>query len=177
MTIPLVVLAVLSVVGGLIGLPALIGAPHGLNSFLSSIYPPAAHEAHHLSHSTEWMLIGITLALLALSILTARYVYLQKHTVPPGDDVKLPLLKRILYRKWYVDEIYEAIIVRPVTAISNFFFGIVESKYVDGLSTWLGNSAIKLGKLVREPQSGSISLYIILMTVGVGIIFLIKLAS
>jgi NADH-quinone oxidoreductase subunit L len=176
MTVPLIVLAALSIIGGFIGLPELIGAPHALNDFLASIYPNLGHEAHHLDHSTEWMLIGITIVLLLVAIGTARYFYVTRSVVPEPEEAKLPLLKRILYRKWYVDEIYDALIVRPVTALCNFFFGILESKYVDGLSVWLGNSAIKLGRVVRQPQTGSISFYIVLMVVGVALIFLIQLA-
>lgn len=185
MTVPLIILAVLSVIGGFIGLPELIGAPHALNDFLSPLYASdvalslsegasIAHAAH-LSHSTEWMLIGITIVLLLMAIGTARYFYITRGAVPEPETAQLPLLKRILYRKWYVDEIYEAIIVRPVTNLCNFFFGILESKYIDGLSVWLGDKAIQLGRVVRQPQSGSISFYIVLMVIGVGVIFLIQL--
>jgi NADH-quinone oxidoreductase subunit L len=116
MTIPLIVLAILSVVGGWIGIPeVLMKGAHSLEHFLDPIfaastnYKNAHDEIHHPSHSTEYLLMAITVigAAAAIFVATARYRRNPELGEPRGFGA-------VLANKWYVDEIYNTIIVRPM---------------------------------------------------------------
>jgi NADH-quinone oxidoreductase subunit L len=111
MTIPLLVLAALSVVGGFIGVPEVFKADsHWLEHFLSPIFAQSAAltESHHLSHSTEYTMIGTSTALILVTIIFAWKKF--SNYVPNEDENEG--FNKLLANKWYVDELYNSIIVK-----------------------------------------------------------------
>ncbi|MDZ4844099.1 MAG: NADH-quinone oxidoreductase subunit L [Chitinophagales bacterium] len=169
-TFPLIVLAILSAIGGAFGLPALLHAPHKLNEFLAPIFEGREQihaalniEHHHLSHSTEWMLIGITVTAVALVIFAASRMFAnyQKEGEPTS------FFKKLIYNKYYVDELYDAIIVKPLMKISDLFYEVIESVFVDGFSKLTAATAMASGKTFRLIQTGSVGTYLFIMVVGV----------
>ncbi|HEY0433667.1 MAG TPA: NADH-quinone oxidoreductase subunit L, partial [Chitinophagaceae bacterium] len=106
MTIVLIVLAVLSVIGGFIGIPAVISeGGDKLSSFLAPVIPVRTEGA--VSTGTEWSLMGLSTVLVIIAIIAA-WLRFRKYEFKPSRG-----FGRVLENKWYVDEIYDAVIVRP----------------------------------------------------------------
>lgn len=158
-TIPLVILAVLSIIGGYVGLPAVISEHHTLGSFLSAAVTNA--EIHHLEHSTEWMLMGISIAV-AVIFSIAGYVT----NVKPSFKTNTGLAK-VLENKWYVDELYDAIIVRPLQALAGVLDRFAERMGIDGLVNGVGRSVRWGSDRVRMLQNGQVGFYIFVMVIGI----------
>lgn len=160
MTIPLVVLAVLSVIGGFVGIPELfMKNAHRLNQFLSGVVAPHS-EAHHISHATEWLLMGALLACVAVAIFMANKMYNGK------VEVESKGLAKVIENKWYVDELYQVIIVSPLIGLGNIFKKYVEKSGIVQAVSETGNLSYYLAKNIRTVQTGNIGMYILLMIIG-----------
>jgi len=128
MTFPLIVLAILSVIGGFMGLPAVFGTNHLFADYLSNVVSASKAflpESHHLSHAVEYMLMGIALTGAIAMILFARSKYISKKQLPENDET-LTGLNKIIANKFYVDEIYDTVIVKPITVLSDLFLVLVD---------------------------------------------------
>lgn len=163
MTMPLVILAIFSVVGGYIGLPPVINEHHALTTFLSTSVTNAG--AHELSHSTEWMLLGIS-TIVAVVFSFAGFAANRK----PVFAVNTGLAK-VLENKWYIDELYDAIVVRPLLALSSVFDRFVEKLGIDGLVNGVGKTVRWGGDRVRLLQTGQVGFYIFVMVIGITVLF------
>ncbi|MBA5629262.1 NADH-quinone oxidoreductase subunit L [Moheibacter lacus] len=161
MTIPLIILAVLSIVGGWVGIPELfMKNAHRLNEFLSGVVIPHG-EPHHISHATEWMLIGALLSCVAVAILLANKWYNGK------VDKEATGLAKVLENKWYIDEIYQAAIVSPLIGLGNFFKKYVEKSGIVRLVDGTGDLSYVISKNIKTVQTGNIGMYILLMVIGI----------
>jgi NADH-quinone oxidoreductase subunit L len=179
MTIPLIVLAILSAVGGMIGVPAVMGGHHELNAYLTPVFE-ASHKLlgeHELSHSTEWLLMGLSVggALIAMGYAYVKYV--KNASVPVEDTEERPLLTNLSYNKFYVDELYDAIIRKPLDALSVFFYKVVDRLGIDGFVNGLGKGSIEASKGLRLLQAGNVGFYIFMMVAGIIAILLYSLTS
>lgn len=158
-TIPLVILAILAAVGGLISLPG----NSWLNHFMAPLFKKA-HEAHHLD-GTAYALMGVATvgALIGIGIAYAKYI--KKSEVPaPDEDIKG--IASVLYNKYYVDEVYDALFVNPLKRLSHFFrnyFEVVFSEVVFGF----GKIASAMGNQGKAVQNGSVGFYLLAFVVGV----------
>jgi NADH-quinone oxidoreductase subunit L len=166
MTIPLIILAVLSAVGGAMGVPEILGGHHWLGQHLSSII--GAQEALHLSHTTEWILMGssVTIALLALLIAVGKYS-------KQADGEPQTALGKFLYNKWMVDELYEKTIVQPLNGFAGFLKEVVEKNVIDGLVNGTGKLVQYGARQTRLMQSGLVGYYILFMVLSIVLLFLI----
>src|SRR5690606_302 len=101
MTVPLIVLAVLSAVGGFLGIPAILGGGHALNAFLAPVLAASSQigEPHHLSHATEYILIGLVVVLTLVVIFIAYNLYVRKERVPTPEGTTLGTFHRVVYNK------------------------------------------------------------------------------
>ena len=153
MTIPLIILAVLSAVGGAMGVPEILGGHHWLGQHLSSII--GAEHALHLSHTTEWILMGssVTIALLALLIAISKYS-------KQADGEPQTALGKFLYNKWLVDELYEKAIVQPLNRFAGFLKEVIEKNVIDGFVNGTGNIVQYGARQTRLIQSGQVGYYI-----------------
>ncbi len=165
-TVPLIVLACLSVAGGFINVPEALGGHHAFQSFLGNIVHVGEHS---LSHSTEYMLMGVVIVLTIVLILLAYVTYVGKKSVPE-DPSQLSGLSRILSNKYYIDELYDTIVVKPIYAISKFFYNIVELLGIDNLVNGLGKSVVYGSRGLRFLQDGSIGYYLFVMVIGIIVI-------
>ncbi|WP_294822856.1 NADH-quinone oxidoreductase subunit L [uncultured Flavobacterium sp.] len=169
-TIPLIVLAILALVGGAISLPG----NSWLNHYLAPVMAKPAH--HHELDGTTYMLMGIAVAGALAGIGIAYYKYIKNSAVPAKDGEQAGIVK-VLYNKYYVDEIYMAIIVRPIYAIGTFFKNITEAA-ISGFISGLGWFANMLGTEGKTIQNGSIGFYLFVFVAGIcsiiGYIFLAK---
>jgi len=164
MTIPLIVLAILSAIGGIIGIPESLGGHHWLSQWLS---PVILHHADAADHNTEYMLMGITIVGVLVSIFLAYSKYVSKSHVPVPDEAQRPALSNLSYNKFYIDELYDAVIRKPLDAFSTFFYKVLDTKVIDGIINGLGGSTNKARKSLRLVQSGNVGFYILMMVVGI----------
>ena len=167
MTLPLITLAVLSVIGGYIGVPEVLGGHHELAQFLSPVVP---HESFHLSHSTEYILMALSTLLVIASILFAWFKF--KNYQGKGQAKGFG---KILQNKWYVDELYNAVVVKPLMALSVFLDGIAEKKGIDGTVNGVGKLVNYASRQARLLQSGQVGAYVLLMVLGMILLFVIQL--
>jgi len=166
MTIPLIILAVLSAVGGAMGVPEILGGHHWLGHHLSSII--GAEQVLHLSHTTEWILMGssVTIAVLALLIAVAKYS-------KQADGEPQTALGKFLCNKWLVDEFYEKAIVQPLNRFAGFLKEVVEKNVIDGFVNGTGKIVQYGARQTRLIQSGQVGYYILFMVLSIVLLFLI----
>jgi NADH-quinone oxidoreductase subunit L len=168
MTIPLVVLAVLSVVGGFIGLPHAVGESmhmhwHWLDHYLEGT---VVMPAMHMDLNTELMLM-LTATLIAVGgIYYAWLIYAKRGEQALEDKQITSASHKLLLNKYWFDELYNAIIRKPVDAISAALNKVVEPKIVDGLVETTAASPDAAGSKLRLLQSGSLFFYILIFITG-----------
>ncbi|SHN17465.1 NADH-quinone oxidoreductase subunit L [Mucilaginibacter sp. OK098] len=169
MTIPLVILAILSIVGGFIGVPEALGGHHWLEHFLAPVFEKstALLVVPELSKSTEITLMCISVGGALLAILYAYVKYIKNAHVPVKDTEERPALVDISYHKFYIDELYDAVIRKPLDALSVFFYKVVDRLGIDGFVNGLGKGSIEASKGLRLLQTGNVGFYIFMMVVGI----------
>src|SRR3546814_17087429 len=89
--------------------------------------------------------------------------YVQKEVVPEADHVERSFLERLSYHKFYVDEIYDFLIVNPLNSFSRFLYRIVDRSGIDGIVNGLGRGVSESGKMLRILQSGNVGFYLFFM--------------
>jgi NADH-quinone oxidoreductase subunit L len=171
MTFPLIVLAILSVVGGLLGLPEFWHMPNWMSNNLETII--VRKNPSTLNHETEWMLMGIAVLAAAATIYLAYIIYRQKKTIPLKEGDKMPGLQTVIYNKYYVDEFYDAVIRKPLDVLSVAFHKFFDIQIIDGLVNGVGSTVKTLGSGIRLLQQGNIGFYIISMVIGIVFIILL----
>jgi NADH-quinone oxidoreductase subunit L len=167
MTVPLVILAILSIIGGFVGIPeALLAGGDKLTAFLSPVIHP--HEGHHVTHSTEFMLMGLSTGLVLAMIVFAWIRYRNYQRTEAAGFAK------VLENKWYVDELYEKIIVRPLHQLGGFFRSVLETDVIDGLVNGVGKVVNYGSRQLRLMQSGQVGSYVLLMVLSMLVIFVVQ---
>jgi NADH-quinone oxidoreductase subunit L len=171
MTVPLMILAALSVVGGLLGLPEFWGMSNWMHHHLEPVIKRPEYSTLH--HDTEWMLMGLAVAG-ALAVIYFTYLLFMKYKVLPAErEEQLKPWQRLIYHKYYVDELYDAVIRKPLDAISGMFYRVFDIGLIDGLVNGAGSSVKWIGSSVRYLQNGNIGFY--LMSMVLGVVFIILL--
>ena len=173
-TIPLIILAILAVIGGWIGIPEIfVHGGHRLETFLSPVFAQSNAIAvkHEMTRSTEYMLmiISVSLALVALIYAWIKFSKYQKTNATETG------LGKMLENKWYVDELYNGIIVKPIQSIANYFNGVVEKKGIDGFVNGVGKVINYSSRQVRLLQSGQVGAYVLLMVIGILVLFIVQM--
>jgi len=169
MTIPLIILAVLSALGGLIGIPEVFGGSHWLASFLAPVFEASAAKTAPLSldHSTEYILMAVSVGGAIIAMLFAYNRYVKQSHLPVDELTLRKGLSRFSYNKFYVDEIYDSLIIRPLDSLSVFFYRVVDKWGIDGFVNGFGKGAVESSKSFRLLQSGTVGFYIFMMVAGV----------
>ena len=171
MTGPLVVLGLLTVTGGALNIPALFRGHAFLEHWLEPVTSAAQRlrPAVELASSTEWALLAGAVLVAALGIVGAFRLLKPEALVPARLAQPETGLARLLWKKWYVDELYDAIIVRPVMWLSReVLWKIVDARIVDGLlvnGTAAASRAV--GWLGSRLQTGEVGVYVVLFVIGV----------
>jgi NADH-quinone oxidoreductase subunit L len=171
MTIPLVVLAVLSVVGGLLGLPEFWQLPNWMHHQLEPVI--ARPHFSMLSHDTEWLLMGIAVAAALVMIYITWLLFIKKKVLPAEREDLLKPWQKLIYNKYYVDEVYEGGITKPINGIGKALYEFFDKQIVDGLVNGVGNLVKGAGSLIRLYQNGNIGFYVMNMALGVILIVLL----
>ncbi|WP_229326670.1 NADH-quinone oxidoreductase subunit L [Flavobacterium ammonificans] len=158
-TFPLIVLAILATVGGVISLPG----NSWLNHYLIPILPKLATAQHHLG-TTEYILMAIAVVggLVGIGLAYAKY---NKQNTVPGEDASITGFAKVLYNKYYLDEIYDFLFVKSINAMSKFFRDQVEtslSSFVFGFGKVTNEISVQGEKV----QNGSVGLYLFAFVLG-----------
>jgi NADH-quinone oxidoreductase subunit L len=174
MTIPLVVLAILSMIGGFIGIPEALGGHHWLEHFLSPVFNQSETimRYEYMSSSTEITLMVVSVLGAVLALIYAYIRYAKNNHVPVADNEERPGLVNLSYHKFYIDEIYDWVIRKPLDALSVFFYKVVDLLAIDGFVNGLGKGSMKTSKGLRLLQTGNVGFYIFMMVIGIVAILL-----
>jgi NADH-quinone oxidoreductase subunit L len=177
---PLVILAILSIVGGLVGIPSfMMTGGHWFAAYLEPVFHTSydlADEfklASEVSHQTEWILTGVSIIL----ILVISGLALKKYRNYKETMVEEKGLGKVLENKWYVDEFYDAIIVRPLKYLSTFFNNVIERSGIDALVNGVGKGINYSSRQVRLLQNGQVGSYILMMVIGAIVLFIIQILA
>jgi NADH-quinone oxidoreductase subunit L len=173
MTIPLIALAVLSVIGGFIGIPEVFSGEHGnlFHSWLSPLFRDAERKlALYGSHThfQEILLMVLSVAGAALSIYTARYIYLNRSSIAEKFAKKFRRSHNILMNKYFVDEAYDKMIISPmVKGSEKILWNITDNKFIDGVVNGTAVVITGVSESVKKIQTGAAQFYAVVMMAGI----------
>ena len=168
MTIPLIVLAILAASAGFLGVPEAIKPDsHWLGHFLAPVV--GTGSGREVPAGTEWGLMGISVVLAAIGVIAAWARFSKKPELgePTGFG-------KFLANKWYVDELYNAIIVKPLDLLAQFLV-FFDKNIIDGIVNGVGRLVQYGSRQLRLLQSGQVGGYVLLMVVGIIVLFLVEL--
>jgi len=173
MVIPLIILAVLSAIGGFIGIPEIFSGEHG-NIFHGWLEPVFKNAERKLAiyglhtHFQEILLMTISVAGAAGSIFFARYIYLRKPSIASGTAKKFKSIYNLLWNKYFVDELYDATVINPIVKTSDsFLWRIADNKIIDGLVNGIASLIESASVVIRKMQTGVAQFYAVIMMVGI----------
>lgn len=179
MTIPLIVLAVLSAIGGFIGIPYALGFffsshPNILENFLSPVFAQADHilgltEGHEV-HAIEYIMMAASTVIAIIAILLARSIYKQDENWSKAKSLtkNFGFAYKVLWNKWYLDNFYYKIFVTPIFKTSqDFLWKIFDVNIVDGAVNGTAFLTQTFGKGLRRMQSGVAQTYLAVMMLGI----------
>jgi NADH-quinone oxidoreductase subunit L len=172
-TIPLIVLAILSTVGGFLGIPDLFAKnAHWLQQFLAPVFSASAmiQETHEVEPGLELTLMAISVIVALIGLVAAWTRFSKKPELQDPQG-----LGKILANKWYVDELYNNLFVKPLNAFAKFLNTVVEKSIIDWIVNGVGKAVQYISRQLRLLQSGQVGGYVLLMVVGIVLLFLIEL--
>jgi NADH-quinone oxidoreductase subunit L len=168
MTIPLMILAFLSLVGGFVGFPIIEGA-HRFKEFLSPSITPVGHGAHP-PVSLELGLMAFSMAVAGIGIYTAYKLYMARPELPGWLAEKFRVPYDLIYNKYYVDEIYDTIVVEPIKSGSTLLWTKVDDKVVDGAVNGSAGTVAWLSAHLRRLETGFVQNYALAIVLGVTLV-------
>jgi NADH-quinone oxidoreductase subunit L len=183
MTVPLIILGGLSVVGGFVGFPGQLFHKSGWNlidRFLNPIILPlgethgttveAGHAVHAVSFGTEWLLVGLSVGVAVIGWLMARRFYVGEGAMAPPKALagRLPMIHKLLFNKYWIDEIYGALVIRPIHRMSVILWRVVDELIIDTLVVNGAAFTVELaGDVMRFFQTGNVRNYALAVAAAV----------
>ena len=166
-TIVLVILAILSVIGGIVGIPdVFMKGGDKFTEFLAPIIPVKTKPA--VSASTELSLMAISTIVVLAAIIFAWFRF-RRSSFSASKGIG-----KVLENKWYVDELYNAIIVRPLNNLGEILNEALEKSGIDALVNGVGRAVQYGGRQLRWLQSGQVGSYVLLMVVSMVLFFVLQ---
>jgi NADH-quinone oxidoreductase subunit L len=171
MTIPLMILALLSVVGGVVGIPASLGGNNAIEHFLEPVFGPANSKlGFHAPHgdAMEYVLMAASVALAACAIILAWRWYSTASPAPDALRSRLSGIHHFLLNKWFVDELYDAVVVNPtVKGSEKLLWKGVDIGLIDRVVNASGLVVRWFSRTVRVVQTGVAPNYVFVFVAGV----------
>jgi NADH-quinone oxidoreductase subunit L len=164
MTVPLMILAGLAVVGGLVGFPIIKGA-NKFKEFLAPSITPLVHEVH----APAWFEITMmmfAMAVAGVGIYMAYKMYLKRPDLPEKITAKIPFIYNLVYHKYYVDELYDATVVEPIKNGSDFLWHGVDENLIDGAVNGSATTVGWLSSHLRKLETGFVQSYALAILLG-----------
>lgn len=178
MTVPLIILAVLSVIGGYIGLPKVFFGEHGnlFEGWLEPIYAPAMNKlalyGDH-THLEEILLMTVSVAAALSAIYFSLHVYRKNPQIAENISNKFKGFYNLLLNKYFVDEAYEAAVVQPIQKGSEkFLWKIFDVKFIDGIVNGVASLVENSSGIIRKIQTGVAQSYALIMMAGIALVLL-----
>jgi NADH-quinone oxidoreductase subunit L len=165
MTIPLVVLAVLSLVGGFIGLPHGLFWGDSIGHYLEPSLAALPHVRHPSTNTLVFLIAvasGVGLAGIGLDYL----MYGRQSDLADRIAARFGALYRLLWNKYYVDELYDALFIQPYVRLSRYFWQTVDAGLIDGAVNGVGDLVRVVGGRARRLQTGNVQTYALAMLIG-----------
>ena len=166
MLVPLIVLAVCAVFAGFLNRPHVLG---GGEWFATTLEPVLGHAMAEMKadHALELGLMILSVMVALVGCWTAKLMYLDPERRSMADDLGKSSIYQLLFHKFYIDEIYDAVIVRPVLWFSKFLKNVIDTLMIDTILVHgPGFVARELSGLLRDFQSGDVQRYLLLVTLG-----------
>ena len=173
-TFPLICLAILSAIGGLVGIPEMfMKNGNKLGDFLAPIFADSGRlvVTHETSSQTEIILMGVSSLLILIVCVWAWNKYKNFN----GSTKQEGAFAKAIRNKFYIDEFYDLIIVKPFKALSRFLSNVVERSGIDALVNGVGKGINYSSRQIRLLQSGLVGSYILLMVAGLVLLLIIQL--
>ncbi|MEO7028039.1 MAG: NADH-quinone oxidoreductase subunit L [Acidobacteriaceae bacterium] len=178
MLLPLIILAILSVVGGWVGVPLAFGGHNEIEHFLGPVFSVAGtHTVEHVAtRGAEPVLAFLSFATAALGLYIAYILYYRKPGTAAEIALKVKPVYSLLSHKYWVDEIYNAVLIGPLLVFSRFILsGLIDAGIVQGAGTAAGGTTRGLSSIVRRMQSGNIRSYAGWLALGAAAVILVTL--
>jgi NADH-quinone oxidoreductase subunit L len=179
MLLPLVVLAILSVIGGWVGVPAALGGHNEIEHFLEPVFnsgTAAEAATTAASHGLELGLAAISVLIALGGLFVAYTFYYKKPGTAASYAKRMPALYSLIENKFYIDEIYSALIITPLLMFSRIFLGgLIDGGVVNGSGAAAGATTRGLSSLVRRVQSGNIRSYAGWLAIGAAAVLLVMI--
>jgi NADH-quinone oxidoreductase subunit L len=177
MTIPLMVLCVGAVAAGWVGIPALIGEKIGVHNYIAEFMKPVlGHPEGHGTHGEEMVVMMISIAVGLAGIGLAYFMYILRPELPARLTQQFSAVHRVLFNKYYIDELYSFIIIRPaIWTAKNVLIGITDARIIEAIVNGVPSAIAALSSGLRKAQTGLMQHYATIMATGVLIIVAIML--
>ncbi|OGW45302.1 MAG: NADH-quinone oxidoreductase subunit L [Nitrospirae bacterium RBG_13_41_22] len=164
MTVPLVLLAVGAVAAGWVGIPPLLGGGAHFAEFLK---PVVGHPEFHGTHAEEWGVMGLSTTLVMIGLGLSAFLYLRKTDLPEKIAKGFKPMYRMLFNKYYIDELYHYTIVNPTLWIANkVLVAVTDAKMIEGVVNGVPGLIGKFSQQLRRVQTGLAQHYGIIMAAG-----------
>jgi NADH-quinone oxidoreductase subunit L len=174
MTVPLIILAVLSVLGGFVGIPESLGGGNAFEHWLEPIFSRAHAKLalnHHGVEAIEYVLMAVSVGLAAAGIAAAWIVYTKRQEIADGLKKRFISAYQLLWRKYFVDEVYDSLFVRPTVSVSEkLLWKGFDVAVIDGIVNGSAKVVAATAQWIRKAQTGVAQVY---ATVFLGGILLI----
>lgn len=173
MTIPLIILALGAIGVGWVGIPPILGGGAHFAEFLK---PVVGHPEFHGTHAQEWGIMGLSTTIALSGLVIAVIFYIKKTEIPLKLARQFSPIYRLLFNKYYVDELYHHILIRPTLWIANRLIeGFTDAKIIEGIVNGVPKAIGKFALILRKAQSGIAQHYAIIMAAGVLILVVLIL--
>jgi len=173
MTIPLMVLCIGAVAAGWVGIPHLVGGGAHFTEFMK---PVLGHPEGHGTHAEEWMVMGISVLVGFAGIGLAYFMYMVRPELPARIAQQFSAVYRVLFNKYYVDELYNFIIIRPTTWIAkNVLVGFTDARIIEAIVNGVPNAIAAFSSGLRRIQTGLMQHYATIMATGILLIIAMML--
>ena len=171
MTIPLLILAFLAFFGGFLNIPELMGGSGVLKEFLSPVFADAVklNQVPYLlvPEKREWYNIALVIILVVLAILAAYRKFVIKLRTGSIETEAGSFIERLAANKFYIDELYDAIFVKPALKISGALHEFVEVRFIDRVVNGAGTMIVRFSNIIRYLQAGHVGMYMFFMIIGI----------
>jgi NADH-quinone oxidoreductase subunit L len=167
------------VIGGFVGVPAVLGGSNHFEHFLEPVFSAglANVPSHHLSHAVEYALMAASVLIALAGIGLAYLMYIKKSISADALAEKYKGIYTLLYNKYYVDEFVMATIVNPIINFSRWLWTFFDDKIIDGLVNLSAKIMLLISLIFRRGQTGLVQNYAGMMVIGVLVILAYYLFS
>ncbi len=173
MTIPLMLLCVGAVAAGWVGIPSVLGGGAHFTEFMK---PILGHPEGHGTHAEELVVMGISVAAGFLGIGLAYYMYMMRKDLPVKLAAQFNGAYKVLFNKYYVDELYSFLIIRPTIWIAkNVLIGVTDAKVIEAIVNGVPGAIGAFSRQLRKAQTGFLHHYATIMAMGLLVILVLML--